>query len=128
MSRRFTNGQAFGIVWTVTVILTILMIAMMSRGFAFDNGEHKNVSPEIRDWFRGVRSPRGVPCCDIADGHRTDYEMRPDGFYIPVPWMPTGKENWIMIPPEVVIYDAGNPVGEAVVWYIESSQYIRCFV
>jgi hypothetical protein len=42
--------------------------------------------------------------------------------------MPPGPDNWIEVPPEVIVYNAGNPTGDAVVWYVESSHYIRCFV
>jgi hypothetical protein len=79
-----------------------------------------------------VRSPRGVPRCDIADGHRTDYDIRVDGYCIPNPAMPG---EWMRVPPEAVVHDTGNPVGEAVVWYVISQPaadkpdvYIRCFV
>jgi hypothetical protein len=84
---------------------------------AFDNGQYENVDPNIRSWFKGVRSPHGVPCCDIADGHRTTYDMRSDNHY----WVPI----------EAIVHNAGNPVGEAVVWYVRQgpdSVYIRCFV
>jgi hypothetical protein len=106
-----------------------LAVALLwAPAFAFDNGQWSNVPDHVRSWFKSVRSPNGVPCCDISDGHRTDYDIRPDGYYVPVPWKPPGKENWIPVPPEVVLHNAGNPVGDAVIWYVESSQYIRCFV
>lgn len=95
-----------------------------------DNGQWNNLDPQTREWFRSVRSPHGVPCCDIADGHRTDYDIRGDGYWIPNPLKP-GKDNWIHVPSEAVVYNAGNPVGEAVVWYVpqgDDTYYIRCFV
>jgi hypothetical protein len=92
---------------------------------AFDNGQYEGVDPNVRSWFKSVRSPHGVPCCDIADGHRTSYDMRPDGYYVPI------EGQWRPVPPEAIVYNAGNPVGEAVVWYVRQgpdSVYIRCFV
>src|SRR5258708_15119277 len=92
---------------------------------AFDNGQHENADPNVRAWFKSVRSPHGVPCCDISDGHRTAFEMRPDGYYVPI------EGEWRQVPPEAIVYNAGNPVGEAVVWYVRQSPgalFIRCFV
>ncbi len=89
-----------------------------------DNGQFGDVPPEIRAWFKSVKSHAGVPCCDIADGHRTDYDMRESKYWVPI----NGK--WMMVPPDAVVDDSGNPTGDAVVWYSESSSnvYIRCFV
>jgi hypothetical protein len=43
--------------------------------------------------------------------------------------------EWIQVPPSVVVHDAGNPVGEAIVWWnvivIDEDHagiFIRCFV
>ncbi len=106
-----------------------MCIALLSNlpytALAFDNGQYNNVPDNIRSWFKAVRSPHGVPCCDIADGHRTSYDMRSDGYWVPI------EGKWRQVPPEAIVYDAGNPVGEAVVWYVSQGAdmvYIRCFV
>lgn len=93
---------------------------------AFDSEKYQNVDPKIRDWFKAQKSPHGVPCCDTSDGHRTAYDMKPDNHY----WVPIEGE-WRQVPTEAVIYNAGNPVGEAIVWYVKNgpdTYYIRCFV
>ena len=44
--------------------------------------------------------------------------------------------DWITVPPEAAIYNAGNPVGEAIVWYRDyrprvdglERYFIRCFL
>ena len=49
--------------------------------------------------------------------------------------MPINGE-WVQVPEEAVVYNAGNPVGDAVVWYTSfpndinylNSIFIRCFV
>jgi len=91
---------------------------------AHDNGQFGNVSPDVRAWFKGVKSPTGVPCCDIADGHRTDYDMRENSYWVPI------EGKWMPVPAGAVVKDAGNPTGDAVVWYttLNGSVYIRCFV
>jgi hypothetical protein len=96
----------------------------LTQALARDNGQFGNVPPEIRAWFKSVKSHAGVPCCDIADGHRTDYDMRESRYWVPI------NGDWMMVPPEAVVDDSGNPTGDAVVWYSESNGtvYIRCFV
>jgi hypothetical protein len=58
-----------------------------------------------------VKSPTGLPCCDIADGHPTDYDMRENTYWVPI------NGEWMKVPQDAVVHDEGNPTGEAVVWY-----------
>ena len=99
---------------------------------AFDNGQYENVDPNIRSWFKGVRSPHSVPCCDIADGHPTDYKTDEGGHYfVPILGIPNGPDPaWILVPPEAVITSQGNPNDTAIVWYVrqQGGIHIRCFV
>ena len=84
----------------------------------------KDAPPVIKEWFKAQRA-KGLPCCDIADGHETSAEKRQDGHY----WVPI-EGRWWLVPDEAVI-NTGNPVGSAVVWYImvgNGLPSIRCFV
>jgi hypothetical protein len=100
---------------SLIILAVALQIAFATTRFA---GEYDNVPDNIRSWFKSVRSPNGIPCCDIADGHRTTWRAVPEteddsGYEVPI-----GDE-------------AGNPVGEAIVWYTQQGPavwYIRCFV
>lgn len=78
----------------------------------------------MREWFHNVRSANGIPCCDIADGHRTDFDMRQNLYWVPI------NGNWMRVPPDAVLKNAGNPTGGAVVWYSDygGQIFIRCFV
>ena len=40
------------------------------------------------------------------------------------------RAQWMQVPPRAVIRDHGNPIGEAVVWYVHhrGSIIISCFV
>src|SRR6266853_514150 len=78
---------------------------------AVDRGQFENVPDDIRAWFKGVRSPAGVPCCDISDGHRTEYDVRAGAYWVPI------NGSWWRVPEKAIIRNAGNPLGEAVVWY-----------
>src|SRR5882724_4378984 len=91
---------------------------------AVDRGQFENIPDDIRAWFKGVRSPAGVPCCDISDGHRTAYEVRAGAYWVPINGL------WWQVPEKAIVRNAGNPLGEAVVWYVSlrGSIEIRCFV
>jgi hypothetical protein len=98
--------------------------ALTSAALAFDNGQFDNVPSDIRAWFKGVIAPNGVPCCDISDGHRTEYDFREGAYWVPI------EGQWMQVPTHAIIRDRGNPVGEAVVWYVHhrGGIVISCFV
>ena len=104
--------------------LALAVMSFCTPALARDNGQFANVPDNVKAWFKNVKSPHGVPCCDIADGHRTDYDMRDNQYWVPI------NGNWMPVPPEAVVDDAGNPIGDAVVWYSSygSRIVIRCFV
>jgi hypothetical protein len=100
------------------------VIALTSAAHAFDRGQYENVPADIRAWFQKLVSPSGVPCCDISDGHRTSYDLRAGAYWVPIDGL------WWQVPERAVIRNQGNPVGEAVVWYVNlrGSIVINCFV
>ena len=106
------------------IAVLILSLATAGAAVAFDNGQYEHVALEIRRWFKSVISPSGVPCCDEADGHRTNYEVRGASYWVPIDGL------WWEVPERSIIRDRGNPVGEAVVWYVyhRGSIVISCFV
>lgn len=83
-----------------------------------------------RAWFKSIKAPNGVPCCDISDGHPTEMERRADGIYIPDPLHAGGP--WLKVPEDRIVKGAANPVGVATVWYVTypntGETFIRCFV
>jgi hypothetical protein len=126
------DPQLPGYVWAL-LACAAMAIAVGIAIWAFpvharDVGQYKDASPEIRDWFKGVRAQNGVPCCDIADGYRTEYEVRGDEFWVPI----DGEMN--RVPPEAIVLHSRNPTGDAVIWYVRHPSYqpngilIRCFV
>jgi hypothetical protein len=106
------------------IIIAAVVVALAGTAYAFDNGQYQNAPADIRAWFKGVVSPSGVPCCDISDGHRTAYDLRAGAYWVPIDGL------WWQVPERAVIRDQGNPVGEAVVWYVNlrGSIVISCFV
>jgi hypothetical protein len=109
--------------FTHIVVLAWLSV-LAGAALAFDNGQYDHVPPDIRAWFKSVMAPNGVPCCDISDGRRTSYDVRGGAYWVPI------EGEWMMVPERAIIRDRGNPVGEAVVWYVHhrGSIIISCFV
>jgi hypothetical protein len=99
-------------------------ILSATAAHAVDRGQFGDVPDDIRAWFKGVHSPNGVPCCDIADGHRTVYDVRAGSYWVPIDGV------WWRVPERAIVRNAGNPLGEAVVWYVSvrGNIEIRCFV
>ena len=83
---------------------SVLLLAAVPRStgaaFAFDNGQYNDVPPDIRAWFKSVMAPNGVPCCDISDGHRTEYDVRNGAYWVPI------EGEWMLVPERAIIRDA----------------------
>jgi hypothetical protein len=96
----------------IAVSFVVAAVAVLTGGtLAMDREELRSVAPQVRQWFESMRSPQGKPCCSYADGHRTEYDMKENLYWIPI------NQVWVPVPPEVVIYDQGNPFPDAVAWY-----------
>src|ERR1700704_459770 len=74
--------------------LALLALLLLAAGGAqaTDQGQFENIPDNIRSWFKSVKSPKGVPCCDISDGHRTDYDMRDGSYWVPI------EGEWRQVP------------------------------
>lgn len=94
-------------------------------------GQYAQYTPEERAWFKGVRSPKGVPCCDIGDGHLSTWQKGEGGYVVRIVHEDDGETYWHFVPPEAVVENARNPTNETWVWYVlqgDNSYFIRCFV
>ncbi|HKD31488.1 MAG TPA: hypothetical protein VKC66_36995 [Xanthobacteraceae bacterium] len=117
-----------------SILACAIGLLISTAAGAFDNGQWNDVPDHVRSWFKSLRSPAGLLCCGVADGHRTAWEIRREGYFIPNPIDPAGE--WVQVPPGAVVHNAGNPVGEAIVWWNavpvddddETGIFIRCFV
>jgi hypothetical protein len=105
-------------------VLIACAFALTGAAHAVDSGQYTHVPADIRAWFKGVVSASGVPCCDISDGHRTAYDVRQGAYWVPIDGL------WWQVPERAIIRNQGNPLGEAVVWYVNlrGSIVISCFV
>lgn len=119
----------------LAALIALMVMGLLAHAREQYAGQFDNIDPATRQWFKSVRSKNGVPCCDIADGHKTSFKTDSEGHFF-VPLDSDSSDPWILVPPEAVVYDAGNPYEEAVVWYHDyganfngsERYYIRCFV
>jgi hypothetical protein len=114
-------------------VSTLLAAIIVTFCLAFPAAGHEREHPELNGWYEGLRRPYGLPCCSRRDCHRTDAELRQDGWYarlgIPVySDLAHGQEvpEWrlidppVHIPEELIVKDSrgrpvNNPEGEAVI-------------
>jgi len=68
------------------LVLLMSLTFFTGAAHAVDRGQFENVPDDIRAWFKGVRSQDGVPCCDISDGHRTEYDVRAGAYWVSNQW------------------------------------------
>src|ERR1700716_479897 len=66
------------------LVLFVSLTFFTGAAHAVDRGQFENVPDDVRRWFKSVRSPAGVPCCDISDGHRTEYDLRAGAYWVPI--------------------------------------------
>lgn len=77
------------------------------------------------EWFKSLRAPNGIPCCDYADGVRLEdpeWRENPDGSYSVF-----AKGEWRMIDKDHVI-TTSNRVGYAILWWPEHWDHPSCFM
>src|SRR6266550_2971028 len=92
-------GYAGRIAMRQSAQLVLLMSLTFFTGaaHAVDRGQFENVPDDIRAWFKGVRSPDGVPCGDISYGHRTEYELPAVAYWVLINGL------WCRVPEKAII-------------------------
>lgn len=97
----------------VALIAALALILWLASPAAARNGWHG--APELKEWFDGLRSPRGAPCCSTTDGWYPPADA--------VQWDIAGNKYrvliegaWYDVPADAVIAEP-NRFGRAVVWY-----------
>ncbi len=124
-------------VWLLVAVLVILFATLVrSHARALYPGQYAQYTDQERAWFRTQRSPKGIPCCDVADGHRTTWRHGDKGYEVPIT-DDAQVIRWLAVPAEAVIENAKNPTRDSIVWYRDygptfpndSERWaIRCFV
>lgn len=96
-----------------------------------DNGQYAQTSPDMHEWFKGLRGDhgKGTPCCADADGTSDPNwtgKKGTDGIWH---YQVEIKGKWIEVPEDAVV-DGPNRAGRTVVWTYDlyGETYIRCFM
>lgn len=111
MIRSLAIGGALGL-----VLLACFLIAPVLA--------HDHERPGLTDWFKSLRNPRGVPCCDGSDARKlseVDWKSSPDGKSYQV----RVDGQWRDVPEEAVL-DIPNKEGVTMVWIFNG--LITCFL
>ena len=104
-------------------------------GYAYPhdvNGAYVQLSPEMREWFRGVHPQghpswgQGYPCCDIADGQDlldADWDSQDGHYRVRV------DGEWLAVPDDAIVTEP-NRYGRTVVWlvYVNGAPAVKCFM
>lgn len=120
-----------GLALALAILLSSSLIARSAWQNVAGEWEPYRLNESQHRWFKSIKSPTGIPCCDISDGHPTEMQRRDDGIYIPDPIHLDEPRQWIKVPDAAVVKGAINPIGVATVWWVQESAdaiHIRCFV
>lgn len=105
----------------------ILLLAM-TPARARDTGQWTQVSPEQREFYKGLKNDAGVECCHDSDGYDVVWGTRGDQIYVVV----NGVEY--IVPPGAVL-KVPNKYGRSRVWFTPKFKNgkpdgieIRCFI
>ncbi len=135
-----TSDRCHGPLWignfALSGLLWLALLTVFACARTLYPGQYAQYSPEERAWFKGVHTSQGVPCCDVADGHRTTWRHGEFGYEVPVT-DDAQVIHWLPVPAAAVIENAHNPTHDSIVWYRDygpgfpndaERYYIRCFV
>lgn len=104
-------------------VILALVIAL-SPAQAHKTAEWERIDRDTEKWFKSLRDKDGTPCCDISDGHATQWKIEGDSYWVLLP------NGWKQVPDETILRRTPNKVGQAIVWYSNglNDYHIRCFL
>jgi hypothetical protein len=121
------------------LLSAVILLFSLLPALARDNGQWESIDPAISVWFRTLMQPDApdLPCCGEADAYWADGVEVKDGQVIAIitdtrPDKPLGRHHVpvgtrIVVPPNKVKWDRGNPTGHTVI-FLSSTQFVICFV
>lgn len=116
----------------IAVAVLVLLLAVLGRVHARDDGQWGESPAHIREWFRSLMQPDHphVSCCGEADAFEADVFAVEGDHYVAI--ITDGKGvlapgTRIPVPNEKMKWDAGNPTGHGVI-FIGSEGQIYCYV
>ena len=118
-------GQEKGAIALIVLAAHIVGLTLVVS--ARDYGQYGDVPQHIRDWFKALKNSRyGNSCCDESDCARTEARTHGDQWEARAP-----DGSWVVIPPDRIVLDQGNPTGEPILCASDSGGArwrVLCFV
>lgn len=105
-------------------VAAAFVAAFLLPAQARDVGQVPANSPHAQ-WFKSLKQPgTGMSCCDVSDCHKVEFDVRAEQYVAKI------EGRWVLIPPEKIVHDAGNPTGSAVACYLSSENgiHLYCFI
>lgn len=113
--------SGFCILWAALAVVALFWpLAVQAR----DDGRY--AQSDNHGWFKSLMVPNtGGSCCDQSDCKATEMRIAGDHYEAAAP-----DGTFIPIPPEAVIYNKGNPLGEPVLCALRRRDgwQVLCFI
>lgn len=125
--------------WVLIVLILAVVSLYTSLVHAEDAGQWEQTDPVIRQWFETLMMPDNpdIPCCSFADAYYADIVESDNGHLVAVvtddrPDQPLGRPhvpvgNRVVIPPNKIKWNRGNPTGH-IVLFMNRSLIVFCYV
>jgi hypothetical protein len=99
---------------------------------------HDHLRPDLKEWFKSLKSKSGVACCDDGDAEHAEatWDMARGGYkvFLKNPVHPKESGRWFDVPDDAVVKQP-NLSGVAMVWWYPSyavdgtmTPVVRCFI
>ena len=102
------------------------------------NLRHDHEKPELKAWFKSLKSKSGAACCDDGEAEHAEpvWDMTKGGYkvFLKNPANPEESGHWFNVPAHAVVEQA-NLNGVATVWWSPfydingaMTPVVRCFI
>jgi hypothetical protein len=113
-----TSILAAVIAFVLTIVAGVISARAVDR-----TGLSDTLTPDQREWVRGLRNGVGVPCCDDADGIDPEWDIK-DGRY-----RVRYGGQWLVVAPHALL-TMPNRIGVARAWigHGDGEPFVTCFL
>lgn len=118
-------GVRFPMIRLVVIFTFAFVLFASSAALSVDiDGRSQQMTPQQREWVRGLKNQRGILCCDGADGITVPFRIAGDHYEV------LFEGLWHLVPDHAVV-TAKNQIGIARTWFTfdaTGKRAVRCFL